>query len=120
MPRWFPGFGRQSRPRQGSDPDAAVLHELEKAGADLARPTEIAHYLYVPSEQIAHDGEIELVAAGYRCEVRRAARGPGWLVLAKIDLVPSRDVIAQARGRFEDLATRLGGEYDGWEAAVSR
>jgi len=39
--------------------------------------------------------------------------------LAKIDVIPSSDNITMIRQRFEALASQVGGEYDGWEAAVT-
>jgi hypothetical protein len=40
--------------------------------------------------------------------------------MATIVMVPSTSNIALLRDRFESLAERLGGDYDGWEAAVTR
>jgi hypothetical protein len=37
-----------------------------------------------------------------------------------MDLVPSSENIELLRNRFEGLATKFGGEYDGWEAAVTQ
>ena len=34
-------------------------------------------------------------------------------------MVPRSDNITMIRQRFEALAFQLGGEYDGWEAAVT-
>jgi hypothetical protein len=53
-------------------------------------------------------------------EVRPAATGSNWLALARIDLVPSAQNIQMLRERFEALAARSGGDYDGWEAAVTK
>jgi hypothetical protein len=39
--------------------------------------------------------------------------------LAKIELVPSVENIRLLRSRFEDLAPRPSGEFDGWEATVT-
>ena len=119
--RWL--FGRRSNQRAQASPktelDAETLRHLAKAGGNLALPTEIVNYLYVPDEARATQAGSELVAAGYRVEVRHAATGPLWLTLAKIDLVPSAENIAMIRQRFETLASQLGGDYDGWEAAVT-
>jgi hypothetical protein len=35
-------------------------------------------------------------------------------------MVPSPENIKLLRSRFEGLAEKLGGDYDGWEAAVSQ
>ena len=86
---------------------------------NLSLPTEIINYLYVPDEARGRRAASELLEAGYRVEVRPAATRPSWLTLAKIDVIPSSDNIAMIRQRFEALASQVGGEYDGWEAAVT-
>jgi regulator of ribonuclease activity B len=100
--------------------DERTLQELAKAGGNLAMPTEIVNYLYVPDETGAHAAGAELQQAGYQVEVRPAATGKQWLTMATIVMVPSTSNIALLRDRFESLAERLGGDYDGWEAAVTR
>ena len=121
--RW--PFARRSRqqPQPQASPqtglDRETLRQLAKAGGNLSLPTEIVNYLYVPDEASAKQAASELLAASYRVEVRPAAVRPSWLTLAKIDMVPSSDNIRMIRQRFEALASQLGGEYDGWEAAVT-
>jgi hypothetical protein len=100
--------------------DQQTLQQLAKAGGNLAVSTEVINYLYLPDEARALTAGGELEQAGYQVEVRKAAKGPSWLALAKINMVPSTENIAILRHRFETLATRLGGDYDGWEAAVTR
>jgi hypothetical protein len=39
--------------------------------------------------------------------------------LANIDVVVSEERVRWERARFDELATKYGGDYDGWEAAVS-
>jgi rhodanese-related sulfurtransferase len=102
------------------DLDQLTLEQLAKAGANLAKPTEVIIYLYLPDEARARTAADELEQAGYHVDVRTAATGPSWLALATINMVPSLENIALLRGRFESLASRLGGDYDGWEAAVTR
>lgn len=100
--------------------DQLTLQQLAKAGGNLAISTEVINYLYLPDEARARAAAGELGQAGYHVEVRTAATGPSWLALAKINMVPSTENVALLRGRFESLAERLGGEYDGWEAAVTK
>jgi glycine cleavage system regulatory protein len=73
----------------------------------------------MPDEARAHAAGAELQQAGYQVEVRPAATGQQWLAKATIVIVPSTSNIALLRDRFESLADRLGGDYDGWEAAVT-
>jgi rhodanese-related sulfurtransferase len=115
--------GRKKQPASvGSKPnlDQLTLQQLAKAGGNLAMPTEIIVYLYLPEEARARTAAGELEQAGYQMVVRPAATGASWLAKATINMVPSPENIVLLRSRFESLASRLGGEYDGWEAAVTR
>ena len=40
-----------------------------------------------------------------------------WAIRATSELQVGRDNVTGFRHRFEDLAARHGGEFDGWEAA---
>src|SRR5919201_1750213 len=97
-------FGGQAAPRRASPSkealDALTLTQLAKAGADLSRPTEIIHYLYLPTEAQARDAARELEVAGYAVDVRHAAQGSTWLALSKIEEIPSADNIGRSRARF--------------------
>ncbi len=78
------------------------------------------NYLYLPDEALAQEAAVQLRDACNAVEVRPAAKGSTWLARANRDLVPSAANIAEMRAKFEGLAKLLGGEYDGWEAAVTR
>ena len=117
--KWL--FGSKQRGRTSkADLDHGTLRQLAAAGADLARPTDVVSYLYVPDERRAQEAGAELRLAGYSVEVRPSATGVNWLALARVDLVPSVTNIRLLRERFEGLAAKLGGEFDGWEAAVTK
>ncbi len=103
--------------------DRLVIQQLTRAGADLSRPREVLQYLYLPTEDAAEHARETLDAEGYSVEVRPSAdaeEGPPnpWLVLARTETVVDEDMIDRARERFEQLAARHGGDYDGWEAAA--
>lgn len=73
-------------------------------------------YLYFPTEDAAR-------AAGAACEadaesvaVRRAADDVNWLTLVRLNLPDG--ALDDAEGRFEQLAERHSGEYDGYERTV--
>ena len=118
---WLFGRGKKKEPSPSVESlDALTLEQLAKAGGNLAMPTEIVNYLYLPDEPRARAAAEDLEQAGYHVEVRPAAQGPMWLALATIQMIPSKENIALLRDRFESLASRLGGEFDGWEAAVTR
>ena len=118
--RWLFGGRNKKQPVAQSDLDQLTLQQLTKAGGNLDKTTDLVNYLYLPNEELAKQAGAELTAAGYSVEVRPAATGSSWLALARIDVVPSAQNIEKVRERFEALAVRLGGEYDGWEAAVTK
>lgn len=119
-------FGRGRITAVGSlngsgDPDEAVLIELRANGADLTKPTHVLFYVYAPTEsgakRIADRGSDTILSA----EVQPSASGDGtWLCLLQGHFVPTVTVLRQYRHRFESLAAAEGGEYDGWEAAVTK
>jgi hypothetical protein len=45
----------RSIPNDPDAGDAAVISELQKAGSDVTREASMIHYLYVPSEEDAHE-----------------------------------------------------------------
>jgi regulator of RNase E activity RraB len=100
--------------------DRLIVEQLRSMGADLSKPREVLHYLYLPSEEAARDIGSELEAQGYNVEVRPGAGPPGpnpWLCLATIQAVVSVESANASTRSFMQLATTHGGEYDGWEAA---
>jgi hypothetical protein len=117
--RWLFGKKDDKHPTKTSALDELTIQQLAKAGANLEKATDVVNYLYLPTETLAQQAGLELQQAGYSVEVRPAATGSNWLALARIDVVPSPQNIQLLRERFEGLATKLGGEYDGWEAAVT-
>lgn len=100
--------------------DATVVAQLRTAGSDRVRAHTIEFYLYLPSEAAAREVADALVAEGFATEVRPGALGPQFLCLATRTMVPDVAALVQIRRRLDALAIRLGGEYDGWEAAVVR
>jgi hypothetical protein len=109
-----------SRPEEG---DQAIVSQLRSLGADLSRPREVVHYLYLPTREAAEQAAEELRGEGYSVEVRTAAEGgrpaPNpWVALATIDTVVDEETVRAVRPRFEALAAAGSGEYDGWEAAA--
>ena len=98
--------------------DRAVLEQLRQAGSDLSRPHPIDHYLYFPKEDAARSAANVLRGEGYRVDVRVGADEVNWLALASHSIVPTPQTIAETTARMEKLAASLGGEYDGWQAAV--
>ena len=129
----MPLFSRKKKDDEPIDPDArspelgvkykdlALMGQLIQQGADLHQPRHALYYLYFPSRDAAERGAAEGRAAGSTCEVRDPrAEYPGqWsLVCERPDAVLDPNGVNAADDLFQGLADRLGGEFDGWEAAA--
>jgi len=100
--------------------DRAVLESLRQSGSNLSLPHVVEHYLYFLKEAAARAAAKILRTEGYRVEVRLGADGISWLVLASHAVTPAPATVARTTLRLEEIASSLGGEYDGWEATVVR
>jgi len=78
----------------------------------------VRHYLYFPKKFIAERAAGRLRDAGFEVEVRKGADGVNWLALATGSPLKDEGDMQRMRDQMEALAADLGGEYDGWEAAV--
>jgi hypothetical protein len=116
-------------PQPASDElnDVHALSTLLSNGADLAKPTTITHYLYVPELGDARTAVDALERRGFTVVLERplgAAPGSAvrteWGVVASRAETPTIEHVRAARTVFEALARRYHGSYDGWEAAVVR
>jgi len=90
-------------------------------GADLTKPRHALYYLYFPSRDAADTGAEEARAAGYGCNVREPLpeHPDQWsLVCERPDAVLDPAGVIASDNLFQGIADRLGGEFDGWEAAA--
>jgi hypothetical protein len=103
-----------------SESDRIILDQLRSHGADLTQPREVLHYSYF-ADRVAADAAADAIrASSYRVTVEESASGDGtWLALAMTEFVVDESTVDSTRARFEGIATEHGGDYDGWEAAVS-
>jgi hypothetical protein len=99
--------------------DLEILETLEEHGEDLSEPREIRIDLLFPTEEAAAAAEEELTELGYEVVGFEAAgEEEQWALRATRDLRVDRDNVTGFRHRFEELAARHDGEFDGWEAAA--
>jgi len=111
------GCGRHN---ETMTPDEQAIAQLKQAGSDLSKPHPVEFYLYLPTKESAENVGAALSSKRFSVEVRPAAIGNMWLCLAKRDMVPEASTLVSARRMLTELATKFGGEYDGWEAEVVR
>jgi hypothetical protein len=100
------------------DGDREAIAALRDSGGDVSVPHSVDFYLYLPSNADAVESSRALERDGFATTVRAAALGPGWLCLARRTMIPSLANVTAERARFEALAGRFSGEFDGWEASV--
>ena len=108
-------FGKQPRYHAG---DLQVIDNLRKYGADLRKPRDTVHYLYFPTESAVEQAAARVRALGLVGKVEPSATGSNWCLRANHDLVVNPDSITAERPALEEICASLGGDYDGWEAAV--
>ena len=99
--------------------DEQAIAEIA-AVSDGDAPHTILHYLYVPSSVAAAKIANELKHRGFCTEERLSGDGVNWLVLARHQAVPSKELMASICRSMKTLIANVGGEYDGWEADVRR
>jgi hypothetical protein len=101
--------------------DIRVLGQLMDQGADLSKARHALYYLYFTRRDAAEAGAEQGRAAGYLCNVRDPLpEYPGqWaLVCERPDAVLDPGGVIATENLFQGIADRLGGEFDGWEAAA--
>jgi Regulator of ribonuclease activity B len=127
------GFRRKKSEDEPMDPEARspelgvkykdllILGQLLQHGADLTKPRHALYYLYFPSQEIAEAAAVEGRAAGYECSVRDPLPEypDQWLLLCERgEAVLDPPGVIAADDLFQGIADRLGGQFDGWEAAA--
>ncbi len=105
--------------RDDKDPDAHVFTVLKDAGSDFAKPHVVDFYLYFP-EKAAAEASAEFLAGNqFKTQVLEGAtKTESWLCLATRVMMMDTGQMRKWREFFTGLATRAGGEYDGWECAI--
>lgn len=100
--------------------DLQVLGQLRKAGADLSKPTEVNYYLYFQDRKAADSAAAHVGPGPLAATVRRAGDDSAWLCFVTGTMIPSQEAIRAYTTRLAGLARTYHGEYDGWEAAITK
>jgi hypothetical protein len=101
--------------------DLQVIEALKDAGSDLAKPHPIDFYcVEFPDRKAADAFAQEIDAPDWKVDVHQTPDTVGWTVVASTVMVPEIHAISHVSARFSKLASKHGGDYDGWEAAVTK
>ena len=98
--------------------DQQVLDQLKKAGSDLSKPHSIEFFLYFPTEFSANEAAKDVKVEVDDVNVRLGADKENWLCFAAKRMVPDHDKLVGLRRRFNEIAIKGDGVYDGWGTEV--
>jgi regulator of RNase E activity RraB len=100
--------------------DLMLLDQLMKLGSDLTQPRHVIHFSYAPSAVAQGAMVAEAQARGF--EVAAGEPLPeypdDWPVRCEHTVALHPELVRDNTDFFEELASRHGGVYDGWEAAA--
>lgn len=110
-------FSRWLGPHE-SDPDQQVIDQLKKAGSNLRKPHNIEFFLYFKTEKVAKSAADEVRKEVSSVKLQLGADGKDWLCFAIKEMIPKHSELVRLRKRFNDIAHKFDGEYDGWGTAI--
>jgi hypothetical protein len=110
-------FSRWQR-KEEPDLDQQVLDQLKKAGSDLSKPHNIDFFLYFSNEALAKDAANSIDGEVDTVKVQLGADKKNWLCFANKRMVPDHDRLSVMRKRFNNVARKGNGVYDGWGTQV--
>jgi hypothetical protein len=109
-----------NRGRTRGSSDAEAIDRLAKAGSDLTRVHEIEFLFFFPSRASVEEAATRLKADGYTVSIEETITGARCVLVAARSMVPLLSGIQALRSRFDELAARQGGVFDGWRAVGVR
>jgi hypothetical protein len=110
----------------GHDGDDQLLATFRHLGIDLAKPRELNFYFVFPGEANADQAcqlltQKKLEAEKFPIPLpwwKRLFAKPAWTVSVTRTMPLDEGQIKQITTQFQQIATKCGGDYDGWEANV--
>ncbi len=112
---------------EANEADKAVLRQLKAHGSDLTKPHKIEFFFYFPSEALAKSAVAEIESGNLEVEIR-AENIPWWKKLftkqqwcccASKTMIPEEEAVFETTAKFNEIANRFSGIYDGWVAEVT-
>jgi regulator of RNase E activity RraB len=112
------GLFSRWRKKGTSDLNQLVIDQLKQAGSDLAKPHDLEFFLYFPTEQAAIEAAKGIQSEVDGLEVNLGADETNWLCFGVKSMVPRPDDLRSMRTRFNQIANKHSGQYDGWGTEV--
>jgi len=109
-----------AEPMGVDDDDARVIAALKDAGSDLTKPHPIDFYFVEFPDRVSADRFAQsLRDTGWKFDVHQSPDSSDWTVIASTVMVPDAYEISLTSAKLRKIAPQYGGDYDGWEAAVT-
>ena len=112
---------RRARSQPRHDWDAQMVRSLRANGANAFTPYEVDFFFSLPDETACAALRHTLEPEGYETDVRDLSQGgSGFSLHARKRLQISVSAMQEISKRFNALAEKCGGNYDGWTTNPSR
>lgn len=112
-------FWRKRKSARQQEFDKLALDRLNMGRGARDEPQAVLYYLYFPSQASADAATASLRALGMTVEVRPSASDDGtWLCMGRETAILTSKHLEERSEHLSNLASRLRGEFDGWEAAT--
>ena len=99
--------------------DARVIENLVAARSDISKLHDIDFFMFLPSESQANAAAAEMEQLGYVVtSIDQPASQSQWQIHATRRMAPQLEAMTAATRTLEEVASKHGGDYDGWGTAV--
>jgi len=100
------------------NPDGQTLKLMQEKGADFSNEHEIEFFLYFPDEESSISARERIMKLGFEVEISKNDIDSSWLCLATRNINPGYYALSRFRKKFEQIAEKLNGTYDGWGTII--
>ena len=98
--------------------DRLVIEALKEHGSDLSKPHTIDFFFDFPAKEPAEQLCAELATEGYAPHLEAVDEGDRYTCRAVKKMVPELEAMQSLTRRFNALARKYGGTYDGWGCPI--
>lgn len=99
--------------------DARVIENLVAAGSDISKLHDIDFFMFLPSKSKARAAAAQIEQLGYViASIERSPAKSQWEVHATRRMAPQLEAMTATTRALEAVASKHGGDYDGWGTAV--